>query len=114
MDQRRADTTHGRALGNTQQAGKCAVLHMALAAINFIIIGGSSIYTADFLLLPGRVTAGSLRANAIFLLYSLPSEDTRVSAPVSRHLHHHYLCLFGRAALFHSSTVSLENSGYGG
>lgn len=47
---------------------------MALAAINFIIIGESSIYTADFLLLPDGVTAASLQAYAIFLFYSLPSE----------------------------------------
>lgn len=47
---------------------------MALAAINFIIIGESSIYTADFLLLADGVTAGSLQAYAIFLFYSLPSE----------------------------------------
>lgn len=38
---------------------------------------------------------------------------TQRSPPVSGLLHHHYLCLFGRAVLFHSSTVSLENSGWG-
>lgn len=47
---------------------------MAPAAINFIIIGESSTCTADFLLLPDGVTAGSLQAYAIFFFYSLPSE----------------------------------------
>lgn len=69
MEQRRAETTHGRAPGHAQQAGKWAVLHTALAAIHVILTGESPTHTADFLLLPDGVTAGSLSICHLLLLF---------------------------------------------
>lgn len=70
MEQWRAETPHSRALGNTQQAGKCAVLHMAPAAINLSLLKKVPYTQLIFCCFQMR----SLQASAIFFFYSLPSE----------------------------------------